>query len=165
MAINIVNLSVVALEKPDDVNLILGQSHFIKTVEDLHEALVGALPGISFGLAFCESSGPRLIRTSGTDAALTDLAARNAQTVGAGHTFIILLGNAFPVNVLNAIKAVPEVCRVFCATANPVHVVVAETDLGRGILGVFDGQTPLGLEDDAARQQRKELLRRIGYKL
>jgi adenosine/AMP kinase len=165
MAINIVNISIVALEKPDDVNLILGQSHFIKTVEDLHEALVGAVPGISFGLAFCESSGPRLIRISGTDAALTDLAGRNAQTVGAGHTFIILLGNAFPVNVLNAIKAVPEVCRVFCATANPVQVVVAETDLGRGILGVIDGQTPLGLEDESARQQRKELLRRIGYKL
>lgn len=164
MAIN-VNLSIVALEKPEEVNLILGQSHFIKTVEDLHEALVGLVPGISFGLAFCESSGPRLIRTSGTDRTLVDLASRNAQAVGAGHSFIILLGNAFPVNVLNAIKGVPEVCRVYCATANPVQVIVAESEQGRGILGVIDGQSPLGLEDDDAKQQRRDLLRRIGYKL
>ncbi len=164
MAIN-VNFSIVPLEKPEEVNLILGQSHFIKTVEDLHEALVGVVPGISFGLAFCESSGPRLIRTSGTDPTLVDLAARNAQAVGAGHSFIILLGNVFPVNVLNAIKDVPEVCRIYCATANPVHVIVAETEQGRGILGVIDGQSPLGVEDDGAKQQRRELLRRIGYKL
>jgi uncharacterized protein len=164
MALN-VSITVVPLEKPDDANLILGQSHFIKTVEDLHEALIGTVPHISFGLAFCESSGPRLVRTSGTDAVLIDFAARNAQAVGAGHAFIIVMGNAFPVNVLNAIKAVPEVCRVFCATANPVQVVVAETDQGRGILGVIDGQMPLGLEDEPARQERKALLRRIGYKL
>jgi hypothetical protein len=164
MAIS-VDVTIVPLEKPEAFNLILGQSHFIKTVEDLHEALVGAVPGISFGLAFCESSGPRLIRTSGTDPELTALAARNAQNVGAGHSFIILLGNAFPVNVLNAVKNVPEVCRIFCATANPVQVVVAETDQGRGILGVIDGETPLAMEDDAARTQRKEFLRTIGYKL
>ena len=163
MAIS-VNLTIVPLEKPEEVNLILGQSHFIKTVEDLHEALVGVVPGISFGLAFCESSGPRLIRTSGTDSALVELAARNMQAVGAGHAFLIFLGNAFPVNVLNAIKSVPEVCRVYCASANPVQVVVAETEQGRGILGVIDGQAPLGVEDDSAKQQRRELLRRIGYK-
>ena len=164
MAVN-VDVTIVPLEKPEAVNLILGQSHFIKTVEDLHEVLVGAMPGISFGLAFCESSGPRLVRTTGTDPGLTELAARNAQAVGAGHAFIILLGNAFPVNVLNAIKNVPEVCRVFCATANPVQVVVAETDQGRGILGVIDGQTPLAVEDDAAKAQRRGFLRTIGYKL
>ena len=163
MAIS-VNLTIVPLEKPEEVNLILGQSHFIKTVEDLHEAMVGVVPGISFGLAFCESSGPRLIRTSGTDPALVELAARNMQAVGAGHAFLIFLGNAFPVNVLNAIKSVPEVCRVYCASANPVQVVVAETEQGRGILGVIDGQAPLGVEDDSAKQQRRELLRRIGYK-
>jgi adenosine/AMP kinase len=158
------DITIVALDKPEDVNLILGQSHFIKTVEDLHEALVGTVPGIRFGLAFCESSGPRLVRTSGTDPDLTSLAARNAQMLGAGHSFIILLGNAFPVNVLNAIKLVPEVCRIFCATANPVQVVVAVTDQGRGILGVIDGQSPLGVEDDLAKQQRKDFLRGIGYK-
>ena len=159
-----VEIAIIPLEKPEDVNLILGQSHFIKTVEDLHEALVGTVPGIRFGLAFCESSGPRLVRTSGTDPDLTSLAARNAQMLGAGHSFIILLGNAFPVNVLNAIKLVPEVCRIFCATANLVQVVVAETDQGRGILGVIDGQSPLGVEDDQAKQQRKDFLRGIGYK-
>jgi adenosine/AMP kinase len=159
-----VEITIIPLDKPEDVNLILGQSHFIKTVEDLHEALVGTVPGIRFGLAFCESSGPRLVRTSGTDPDLTSLAARNAQMLGAGHSFIILLGNAFPVNVLNAIKLVPEVCGVFCATANPVQVVVAETDQGRGILGVIDGQGPLGVEDDLAKQQRKDFLRGIGYK-
>jgi adenosine/AMP kinase len=159
-----VDITIIPLEKPEDVNLILGQSHFIKTVEDLHEALVGTVPGIRFGLAFCESSGLRLVRTSGTDPDLTSLAARNAQMLGAGHSFIILLGNAFPVNVLNAIKLVPEVCRVFCATANPVQVVVAETDQGRGILGVINGQSPLSVEDDLAKQQRKDFLRGIGYK-
>ena len=158
------DLSLVPLDKPEDVNLILGQSHFIKTVEDLHEALVNAVPGIKFGLAFCESSGPRLVRRGGTDPDLTGLATRNAQAIGAGHAFVILLGNAFPLNVLNAVKAVPEVCRVFCATANPVQVVVAETDQGRGILGVIDGQAPLGIEDDTATQQRKTFLRQIGYK-
>jgi uncharacterized protein len=163
VAINL-NVTVVEIEKPEEANLILGQAHFIKTVEDLHEALVGIVPGITFGLAFCESSGPRLIRTSGTDATLVELAARNAQAVGAGHSFIILLGNAFPVNVLNSIKAVPEVCRVYCATANPVQVIVAETEHGRGILGVIDGQAPLGVEDNEAKQQRREFLRNIGYK-
>jgi uncharacterized protein len=158
-------LNIVAIDKPDEVNLILGQSHFIKSVEDLHEALVGAIPGITFGLAFCESSGPRLVRTSGTDQMLTELAARNAQALAAGHVFIVMLGNAYPVNVLNAIKTVPEVCRIFCATANQVQVIVAQTAQGRGILGVVDGQTPLGIEDDAAKNQRKDLLRSIGYKL
>ena len=137
------DLTVVALDKPADLNLILGQSHFIKTVEDLHEALVGAVPGIEFGLAFCESSGPRLVRKTGTAPVLTELAAQNAQAIGAGHMFLILLDNAFPVNVLNAVKTVPEVCRIFCATANPVQVIIAETDQGRGILGVIDGQSPL----------------------
>lgn len=159
------NLEVVTVEKPENLNLILGQSHFVKTVEDLHEALVGAVPGITFGLAFCESSGPRLVRKSGTDAALTELAARNAQAIGAGHTFVILLGNAFPLNVLNAVKAVPEVCRIFCATANPLEVIVGVTEQGRGILGVIDGQPPLGVEDEAATNDRRALLRTIGYKL
>ena len=158
------NLTVVALDRPADLNLILGQSHFIKTVEDLHEALVGAVPGIEFGLAFCESSGPRLVRKTGTAPVLTELAAQNAQAIGAGHMFLILLDNAFPVNVLNAVKTVPEVCRIFCATANPVQVIIAETDQGRGILGVIDGQSPLGVEDEDATRQRKDLLRTIGYK-
>jgi hypothetical protein len=155
---------VVPLDKPEEVNVIFGQTHFIKSVEDLHEALVTAVPGIAFGLAFCESSGPRLVRKSGTDPALTERAAQNARAIGAGHTFLILLGNAFPVNVLNAVKAVPEVCRIFCATANPLQVVVAQTEQGRGVLGVIDGQPPLGVEDEAAIQQRKALLRSIGYK-
>lgn len=157
-------LDVVTIEKPDDLNLILGQTHFIKTVEDLHEALVGAVPGIQFGLAFCEASGPRLVRKSGTDPALVDLAARNLQAIGAGHTFLIFLGNAFPVNVLNAVKSVPEVCRIFCATANPLQVVVGATEQGRGILGVIDGASPLGVEDAAATQAGHDFLRRIGYK-
>lgn len=158
------SLAVVEINKPAEANLILGQSHFIKTVEDLHEVLVASVPGIKFGLAFCESSGPRLVRRTGTDPDLTDLATRNAVAIGAGHTFIIFLGNAFPLNVLNAIKAVPEVCRIFCATANPVQVIVATTNQGRGILGVIDGQSPLGIEDEAATRQRKEFLRAIGYK-
>lgn|SRR5690554_3303624 len=157
-------LTTVKIEKPDEINMILGQTHFIKTVEDLHEALVNTVPGIKFGLAFCEASGPRLVRKSGTDDELTDLAVRNAQAIGAGHSFIIFLGNAFPINVLNAVKAVPEVCRIFCATANPVEVVVAETEQGRGILGVIDGQSPLGVEDEEATQKRKDFLRGIGYK-
>lgn len=159
------SLAVVALDVPADVNIILGQSHFIKTVEDLHEALVASVPGVAFGLAFCEASGPRLVRISGTDLGLTELATRHAQAIGAGHSFVILLGNAFPLNVLNAVKAVPEVCQIFCATANPVQVVVAQTAQGRGILGVIDGQSPLGVEDETAVKERKELLRRIGYKL
>jgi len=157
-------LQTVRMEKADDVNLILGQAHFIKTVEDLHEALVNAVPGIRFGLAFNESSGPALVRTSGTDPALTAQAASNAQSLGAGHVFVILLGNAYPINVLNAVKAVPEVCRVFCATANPVEVVVAETDQGRGVLGVIDGIRTQGIETEADVAARKVLLRNFGYK-
>lgn len=161
-----VQLTLVPIDKPDpNLNLILGQSHFIKTVEDLFEALVNAVPGIKFGLAFCEASGPRLVRSAGTDADLTALAEKNAMAIGAGHTFIIFLGNAFPLNVLNAVKNVPEVARVFCATANPVEVVVAESEAGRGILGVIDGQPPLGIEDEAAKAHRHSFLRMIGYKL
>ena len=160
-----INLSIVPIEKPDpNLNLILGHSHFIKTVEDVYEALVNAVPGIKFGLAFCEASGPRLVRSAGTDVELTALAEKTAQAIGAGHSFIVFLGNAFPINVLNAVKNVPEVCRIFCATANPVQVIVAETELGRGIVGVVDGEPPLGIEDEAAKAHRHDFLRRIGYK-
>jgi len=159
------NLEVVRIEKPEDVNFILGQSHFIKTVEDIHEALVGAVPGIRFGLAFCESSGPALIRWSGTDDGMIELAKENALALSAGHCFILFLGNVFPVNVLNAIKAVPEVCRVFCATANPAEVIIAETEQGRAILGVVDGVKSKGVEDEAEIAARKALLRTFGYKL
>lgn len=154
----------VRMEKVDEVNLVLGQSHFIKTVEDVHEALVGAVPGIRFGLAFNEASGPALVRTSGTDPDLTRQAAANARAIGAGHIFVVLLGNAFPINVLNAIKTVPEVCRIFCATANPVEVLVAETEQGRGVVGVVDGMSPRGIESEAEAAERKALLRRFGYK-
>ena len=156
---------VVRIENPDSLNLILGQAHFIKTVEDLHEALAGAVPGVRFGVAFCESSGPRLVRTTGTDPALVALAARNAQAIGCGHAFLILLGNAYPINVLGAVRQVPEVCQIYCATANPVDVIVAETEQGRGILGVIDGQSPLGVEGPADAAARRDLLRKIGYKL
>jgi adenosine/AMP kinase len=159
-------LTTVRIDKPDATNFILGQTHFIKSVEDIHEALFGAVPGIKFGLGFCEASGKCLVRTSGTDAAMVELAQKNAMALGAGHCFIVFLGEGYyPVNVLNAIKMVPEVCRIFCATANPVEVVVAETDQGRGLLGVIDGFSPKGieLEDDVA--WRKNLLRQIGYKL
>ena len=158
-------LKIVAIEKPDDMNFILGQSHFIKTVEDVHEALVTAVPGIQFGVAFCESSGPALVRASGTDPALVELAKRNALALSAGHAFIIMLGNAYPVNVLNRIKEVPEVCRIFCATANPVQVIIAETEQGRGILGVVDGVKTKGVETDEDVKKRKDFLRMIGYKL
>ena len=158
-------LATVLIENPDELNLIMGQSHFIKTVEDLHETLAGASPTLKFGLAFCESSGPRLVRRSGNDAALVELAVRNALAVGAGHAFIVFLRDGFPVNVLNAVKQVPEVCRIYCATANPVEVVVAETERGRAILGVVDGGSPLGVETEADVAERKELLRRFGYKL
>ncbi|AIO68624.1 adenosine-specific kinase [Burkholderia oklahomensis] len=155
----------VAIDKPETMNFILGQTHFIKSVEDIHEALVGTVPGIKFGIAFCEASGKRLVRRSGTDAALTELACRNATAIGAGHCFVVFLGDGFyPVNVLNAIKAVPEVCRIFCATANPTEIVVAQTDQGRSILGVVDGFPPLGVENDEDVRWRKELLRNIGYK-
>ncbi len=160
------NLTLVPIEKPESLNVVLGQSHFIKTVEDLHEALVTAVPGIKFGLAFCESSGKRLIRKSGTDDSLVDLAVRNALAVGCGHFFIIVLGEGFfPISVLHAVKACPEVVGIYCATANPVQVVVAEEGEQRGVLGVLDGLRPLGVEDAAEVAWRKDLLRRFGYKL
>ena len=156
----------VRIDKPETTNFILGQSHFIKTVEDVHEALVGAVPGIKFGLAFCEASGACLVRCSGTDAAMVELAKKNALSLGAGHSFIVFLGDGlFPVNVLNALKMVPEVCRIFCATANPTEVVVAQTDQGRGILGVVDGAPPRGAETEADVAWRHGFLRQIGYKL
>ena len=159
-------LLTVKIDKPEAANFILGQTHFIKTVEDIHEALVGAVPGIRFGLAFCEASGKCLVRWSGTDAAMMELARKNAQALGAGHTFIVFLGEGFyPVNVLNAVKMVPEVCRIFCATANPTEVILAETQQGRGIMGVVDGFSPKGVEDEAEIAWRKNLLRQIGYKL
>jgi len=159
-------LEILQIEKPEALNLILGQSHFIKTVEDLHEALVGSVPGIKFGLAFCESSGPALVRASGTDDELTERAKQTALKLGAGHSFIIFLGEGFyPINVLNAVKAAPEVCRIFCATANPVEVIIAETEQGRGILGVIDGVHTKGIETEADAEQRKDFLRMIGYKL
>ena len=159
-------LITVKIEKPDDTNFILGQSHFIKTVEDIHEALVQTVPGIKFGLAFCESSGQMLVRWTGTDESMIELAKRNALALSAGHGFILFLGSGFfPVNILNTIKMVPEVCRIFCATANPVEVVIAETEQGRGILGVIDGGKSKGIEDAEGIAWRKELLRKIGYKL
>jgi len=158
-------LTTIRIEKPEAVNLILGQSHFIKTVEDVHEALIGAVPGIEFGLAFCEASGPALVRSSSTSEEMEKLAVENALAISAGHTFIIFLANAFPINVLNAVKMVPEVCRIFCATANGVEVIVAETDQGRGVLGVIDGVKPLGVETEKDVVERKELLRNFGYKL
>ena len=158
-------IQTVQIVKPDEVNLILGQSHFIKTVEDLHEALVGAVPGIEFGLAFCESSGACLVRWSGTDEEMIELARKNAYALSAGHCFIIFLKNAYPINLLNAVKMVPEVCRIYCATANPVEVIVAETDSGRGILGVIDGLKSKGIEDEAGIAWRTSFLRKIGYKL
>lgn len=157
-------ITTVAFDKPDDLNVIVGQSHFIKTVEDLHEACVN-VPGLRFGIAFNESSGPRLVRRSGNDPGLVDVAVRNAKAIGAGHVFVIALDGGFPVNVLNAVKSVPEVCRVFCATANPLEIIVGETDGGRGVLGVIDGEPPLGVETDEDEAARKELLRAIGYKL
>jgi adenosine/AMP kinase len=158
------DLELVTIENPDKLNLILGQSHFVKTVEDLHEALVTAIPGIQFGLAFCEASGPTLIRHTGTNEDLESLAVRNAGAVGAGHAFIVFLKDAFPINVMAAIQRVPEVCHIFCATANPVEIVIAQTDQGRGILGVVDGHSPKGVEANDDIAQRKQFLRKIGYK-
>ncbi|HXJ63496.1 MAG TPA: adenosine-specific kinase [Actinomycetota bacterium] len=158
-------LHAVRIDKPEDLNFILGHSHFIKTVEDLHETLVQSSPSLKFGLAFCEASGPRLVRRSGNDAGLVDIAVRNARAIGAGHSFIVFLRDGFPVNVLNAVKMVSEVCRVICATANPTEVLVAETELGRGIVGVVDGEPPLGVETDDDERDRMDLLRRFGYKL
>ncbi len=157
-------LHLVAIRPPADVNLILGQSHFIKTVEDVHEALVGSVPNIRFGLAFCEASGPALVRWSGTDPGLVDLARTTMLEVGAGHVFLVLLRDAFPINVLPAVRAVPEVCGVFCATANPVEVIVAQTEQGRGILGVVDGARSAAIETEADVAERMALLRRFGYK-
>jgi len=159
-------LITVKIEKPEATNFILGQTHFIKSVEDIHEALVTAVPGIRFGLAFCEASGKCLVRWSASDPALAELARNNAQALGAGHCFIIFLGEGFyPVNVLNAVKMVPEVCRIFCATANPTEVVLAETEQGRGVLGVVDGFRAKGVESEEDIQWRKGFLRQIGYKL
>lgn len=157
-------LTAVPLAFPADCNVIVGQSHFIKTAEDLAEILATTVPGARFGLAFCEASGPCLVRTEGNDAELVAAATAQALAVGAGHAFFIVLRGAFPISVLPAIKLCPEVCRVFCATANPVQVLVAETDQGRGIAGVVDGAAPRGVEDDAARGARREFLRKIGYK-
>jgi len=159
-------LTTVKIEKPEEINFILGQSHFIKTVEDIHEALVTSVPGIKFGLAFCESSGPALVRWTGTDDEMIELAKKNALALSTGHAFILFLGAGFyPVNVLNTIKMIPEVCRIFCATANPVEVIVAETEAGRGILGVIDGARTQGVEGEEDIRERKEFLRMIGYKL
>ena len=155
----------VTIDKDEEINFILGQSHFIKTVEDLYEAMVNAVPGAKFGLAFCEASHYRLVRWAGTDEELTDLAKKNAMAIGAGHTFIIMMKDCFPINVLNAVKAVPEVCAIFCATANPTAVVVVEHEEGRGIMGVIDGQKPLGVEGAKEIEDRKSLLRRFGYKM
>lgn len=159
------DFKVVALEKPEAINFIFGQSHFIKTVDDLHEALVAAVPGIKFGIAFCEASGKRLVRWSGTDQAMIDLAVKNARAIGAGHCFIIFLGEGFfPINILNAVKMVPEVCHIFCASANPVQVIIAEMGDSRAVLGVADGEVPLGVEADDDIAWRKDFLRQIGYK-
>jgi uncharacterized protein len=158
-------IEVVPLDKPEDVNVIVGQSHFIKTVEDLHEALTGVSPHLQFGLAFCEASGARLIRKSGNDEQLTALAVAATEAIAAGHVFVIMLRNGFPVNVLNPVKAVPEVCMIYCATANPVQVLVAVTGQGRGVTGVVDGMPPVGVEADADISARRQLLRDIGYKL
>lgn len=155
----------IAIEIPEGANIIIGQTHFIKTAEDLYETMVNAVPGIKFGIAFCEASGPCLIRAEGNDSALKEVAIRNAGNIAAGHTFVILIKDAFPVNVLNSIKACPEVCSIFCATANPVQVIVAETELGRGIMGVIDGYSPRGIETEKDIQDRKQFLRTIGYKL
>jgi adenosine/AMP kinase len=158
-------LKTVRIEKPADMNFILGQSHFIKTVEDIHEAIVTTAPAMKFGIAFCEASGPSLIRCSGNDERLTGIARENAARIACGHSFIIFMESGFPVNILNTIKAVPEVCSIFCATANPVEVVVAESPLGRGIAGVIDGNPPKGVESPADVGARKGFLRKIGYKL
>lgn len=158
-------IETIKIEKPAEINLILGQSHFIKTVEDIHEVLVTAVPGIKFGLAFAESSGPCLVRTTGTDEKLIKQAAKNVLKIGCGHVFLIMLGNAYPINVLNAIKNVPEVVNIYCATANPVEVMVGKTKTGGGILGVIDGGSPKGVEGEKDKKIRKEFLRKIGYKM
>jgi hypothetical protein len=158
-------IKLVKIEKPDGANIIIGQAHFIKTAEDVYEALVNSVPGIKFGVAFCESSGPCLVRCEGNDDSLKKLAEKNAFNIASGHSFVIIIQNAYPINVLKAIKDVPEVCSIYCATANNVEVVVAETEQGRGILGVIDGLKPKGVETDKDIKARKEFLRKIGYKL
>ncbi|MBU4228465.1 adenosine-specific kinase [bacterium] len=157
-------LKTVRMEFPEDANIIIGQTHFIKTAEDLYEVMVNAVPNAKFGLAFNEASGPCLVRAEGNDSELKVLAIKNVKTIGAGHVFVIVLKDAFPINVLNAIKNCPEICSIFCATANPVEVIIAQTDLGRGVLGVIDGNSPKGVETDKDVQERKEFLRMIGYK-
>lgn len=157
-------IQVIPIEKPEEMNFILGQSHFIKTVEDIHEAIVTTAPHLRFGMAFCESSGPALVRFSGNDDQLIELAKNNALRIAAGHSFIIFMDKGYPINILNAIKNVPEVCTIFCATANPVEVIVVETETGRGILGVIDGLKTKGVEGEADIKFRKEFLRKIGYK-
>ena len=152
------------MEFPEDANIIIGQTHFIKTAEDLYEVMVSAVPGAKFGLAFNEASGPCLVRAEGNDSELKALAIKNVKAIGAGHVFVIILKDAFPINVLNAIKNCPEVCSIFCATANPVEVIIAQTELGRGVLGVIDGNSPKGVETNKDIQERKEFLRMIGYK-
>ena len=160
-----IKIKTVSIKKPEEVNFIFAQSHFIKTVEDVYETLVEAVPGIKFGLAFCEASGERKIRYDGTDEEMIKLAIENAKKIGAGHSLFIFLKNAYPVNVLNRLKNVSEITRIFCSTANPVEVIVAETKQGRAILGVVDGQTPLGIENEEDKKQRKDFLQKIGYKL
>ncbi len=158
------DIKMIKIQRPDDTNIILGQSHFIKTVEDLYEALVNTVPNIKFGIGFCESSGPCLVRTDGNDPELVNLAAQNAFTMSCGHSFIIIIRNAYPINVLKAIKDVYEICNIYCATANPVEVLIAETEMGRGILGVIDGEKSKGVETEKDKQDRKSFLRKIGYK-
>ena len=157
-------LKTVKMEFPEDANIIIGQTHFIKTAEDLYEVMVSAVPGAKFGLAFNEASGPCLVRAEGNDLELKALAIKNVKAIGAGHVFVIILKDAFPINVLNAIKNCPEICSIFCATANPIEVIIAQTDLGRGVLGVIDGNSPKGVETDKDVRERKEFLRMIGYK-
>jgi len=157
-------LKIVRMEFPEDTNIIIGQTHFIKTAEDLYEVMITTVPGAKFGLAFNEASGPCLVRAEGNDSELKALAIKNVKAIGAGHVFVIVLKDAFPINVLNAIKNCPEICSIFCATANEVEVIIAETDLGRGVLGVIDGNSPKGVETDKDIQERKEFLRMIGYK-
>jgi hypothetical protein len=158
-------LKTIKMEFPEDANIIIGQTHFIKTTEDLYEVMVNAVPGIKFGLAFNEASGPCLIRAEGNDQELKSLAIKNVKVIGAGHIFVIILKDAFPINILNSIKNCPEICTIFCATANQVEVIIAQTDLGRGVLGVIDGYPPKGVETNKDVQERKEFLRKIGYKL
>jgi len=162
---SMMNLTVVPIEKPADMNFILGHSHFIKTVEDLYEVIVQTNPAMKFGIAFCEASGPSLVRFVGNEKKLIELAQKNAMAIAAGHSFLIFMEGGFPINILNSIKNVPEVCRVFCATANPTEVIIAETDQGRAILGVVDGEKTQGIESESDIVKRKELLRKIGYKL